>query len=153
MSLTGLVFSPDGRRIYFSNTAGDVWAFPVDEHHVAGKPALLPLPKLKAPKKKQAVEIPTGLAVSKEGHRLYVAGNLGNRLYELDTSTGAVLRSWATGVAPYDVVLAAGRAYVSNLGGRRPGISDPSAPAGVARRCGWIPCGLSPVKGRLPLSI
>ena len=40
------------------------------------------------------------------------------------------MRSWDTGVAPFDVVLAGGKAYVSNLGGRRPGSGDLAAPAG-----------------------
>jgi YVTN family beta-propeller protein len=126
MSLTGLAFSPDGRRIYLSNAGGDVWAFPVDEHHQAGEPAVLALP----PAKGQAHELPVGLAASEDGQRLYVAGNLGNRLYELETATGRVLRSWGTGVAPYDVVLAGAKAYVSNLGGRLPVEGDLTAPAG-----------------------
>jgi YVTN family beta-propeller protein len=126
MSLTGLAFSPDGRRIYLSNAGGDVWAFPLDEHHQAGEPAVLPLPPAKA----KEHEIPAGLAVSEDGQRLYVAGNLGNRLYELETGTGRLLRSWATGVAPYDVVLAGAKAYISNLGGRRPVEGDLTAPAG-----------------------
>jgi DNA-binding beta-propeller fold protein YncE len=62
------------------------------------------------------------LAVSGDGQRLYVAGNVANKLHELEAATGKVLRSWDTGVAPFDVVLAAGKAYVSNLGGRRPGM-------------------------------
>jgi DNA-binding beta-propeller fold protein YncE len=117
MSLTGLAFSPDGRRIYLSNAGGDVWAFPVDEHHAAGKPAVLALP----PARGKDHEIPVGLAVSEDGQRLYVSGNLGNRLYELETGTGRLLRSWSTGVAPYDVVLAGAKAYVSNLGGAASG--------------------------------
>ena len=79
---------------------------------------------------KQKLEIPTGIAVSADGKRLYVAGNLGNRLHEMDAESGKVLRSWDTGVAPFDVVLAGDKAYVSNLGGRRPGRSDFAAPAG-----------------------
>ena len=126
MSLTGLVFSPDGRHIYLSNAGGNVWAFPVDDYDEAGKPAVLSLPAAKG----KDHEVPAGLAVSPDGCRLYVAGNLGNRLYELEAATGKLLRSWDTGVAPYDIVLAGTRAYVSNLGGRRPLKSDLTAPAG-----------------------
>ena len=126
MSLTGLVFSPDGRHIYLSNAGGNVWAFPVDDYDEAGKPAVLPLPAAKG----KDHEVPAGLAVSPDGCRLYVAGNLGNRLYELEAATGKLLRSWDTGVAPYDIVLAGTRAYVSNLGGRRPLEGDLTAPAG-----------------------
>ena len=90
---------------------------------------MLPVPDANLPGHKRR-EIPTGLAVSADGQRLYVAGNLGNRLHELDAASGKVLRSWDTGVAPYDVVLVGGKAYVSNLGGRRPGSGDLTAPAG-----------------------
>ena len=55
---------------------------------------------------------------------------MGNRLLELDAQNGALEREWPCGVAPYDVVLAAGKAYVSNIGGRRPGQGDFAAPAG-----------------------
>jgi YVTN family beta-propeller protein len=126
MSLTGLAFSPDGRHIYLSNAGGNLWAFPVDDYHQAGKPAVLSLPAAKG----KDHEIPAGLAVSPDGWRLYVVGNLGNRLYELEAATGRLLRSWDTGVAPYDVVLAGAKAYVSNLGGRRPAKGDLTAPAG-----------------------
>lgn len=128
LSFTGLVFAPDGRRLYLANAGGDVWVFPVDDLRRAGKPTVLSLPDANAPKQKH--EIPTGIAVSADGQRLYVAGNLGNRLHELDTASGTVLRSWDTGVAPYDVVLVGNRAYVSNVGGRRPGNSDLTATAG-----------------------
>ena len=128
ISFTGLVFSPDGRRIYLSDTGGDVWVFPVDPLGQAGKPKVFAVPDANVPKQKR--EIPTGIAVSADGKRLYVAGNLGNRLHEMGAESGKVLRSWDTGAAPFDVVLAGDKAYVSNLGGRRPGSSDLAAPAG-----------------------
>src|SRR5262249_50401291 len=80
-------------------------------------------------------EIPAGLAISREGKRLYVALNLSNRLGELDAATGRVLRLWEVGVAPYDVVLAGEKAYVSNWGGRRP---DASSIVGPAGRGTWV---------------
>lgn len=132
LSLTGLAFSPDGRRLYLSNTGGNVWAFPLDESGRAGTPVVLSVPEAKAPQ--QAQELPTGLAVSADGQRLYVVGNLGNRLHELDTLSGKTLRSWDTGVAPHEVVLAGTKAYVSNRGGRRPGDGDLTAPAGKGTR-------------------
>ncbi len=128
MSLTGLAFSPDGRRIYLANTGGDVWAFPVDENRQAGARVVLPLPGAKPH------EIPTGLAISPDGKRLYVVGNLGNRLFELEAESGRLLRSWDTGLAPFDVALAGAKAYVSNLGGRRPAEGDLTAPAGRGTR-------------------
>ncbi len=38
----------------------------------------------------------------------------------IDTQAPSVVRAFDVGVAPFDVVLAAGKAYVSNWGGRRP---------------------------------
>jgi hypothetical protein len=40
------------------------------------------------------------------------------------------MRSWEVGVAPYDIVLAGSKAYISNWGGRRPGKTDVVGPAG-----------------------
>ncbi|MBN2375320.1 MAG: bifunctional YncE family protein/alkaline phosphatase family protein [Sedimentisphaerales bacterium] len=131
LSLTGLVFSPDGRRIYLSNVEGDVKVFSVNGKKVS-RLKRFSVPNAGAPKRSE--EIPTGLAVSADGKRLYVAGNLGNKLHEYDTETGDLLRTWDTGVAPFDVVLAAGKAYVSNSGGRCPGESDMAAPAGRETR-------------------
>jgi len=77
LSLTGLIFSPDGRRIYLSNVRGDVKVFSVDGKKVS-RFKKFSVPNAMAPKRKE--EIPTGLAVSADGKRLYVAGNLGNIL-------------------------------------------------------------------------
>ena len=106
----------------------------------------MPLPPANAPRRK--AEIPAGLAVSRDGKRLYVALNLSNRLAELDTATGKVLRLWDVGVAPYDVVLAGHKAYVSNWGGRAARREQRHRP----RRAGhawsaWTRCALSPAKG------
>jgi YVTN family beta-propeller protein len=132
LSFTGLAFSPDSSRIYLSNSKGNVWAFTLIEEQVFGPPQVFPLPETDSPKQRR--EIPSGLIVSPDGSRLYVTGNLGNSLHELDSSSGHLLHSWDTGVAPYDVVLAANKAYVSNLGGRRPGEKDRTALAGLGMR-------------------
>lgn len=133
LSLTGLVFSPDGRRIYLSNVYGNIKVFSVEadaaQGHKVTATTTFAVPEARTSRRK--MEIPCGLAVSQDGSKLYVAGNAANRLHELDTTSGAVLRSWNTGVAPFDVVLAAGKAYVSNSGGRRPEKGDLNAPAGA----------------------
>ncbi|UCD51276.1 MAG: bifunctional YncE family protein/alkaline phosphatase family protein [Phycisphaerales bacterium] len=132
LSYTGLIFSPDGSRIYLSNVNGDVKVFRVGpEGQVSGLPPIA-LPAANAPWRKE--EIPAGLAISRDGRRLYVVLNLSNRLAEIDTATGNVLRLWQVGFAPYDVVLAGDKAYVSNWGGRIPADDSLTGPAGQGTR-------------------
>ncbi len=128
LSLTGLVFSPDGTRIYMANVNGDIKVFGVDKKHKVTALYSIPLPPANAPLRK--AEIPAGIAVSADGKKLYVAGNLSNRLIELDAATGKVLHMWDVGVAPFDVVLCRNKAYVSNWGGRRPDADSLTGPAG-----------------------
>jgi YVTN family beta-propeller protein len=128
VSFTGLAFSPDGSRLYLANVNGSIKAFAVDKAHQISPLFTIPLPAVNAVGRK--AEIPAGIAVSKDGRRLYVALNLSNRLGEFDATTGKLLRTWEVGVAPYDVVLTGDKAYVSNWGGRRPDTNSVSGPAG-----------------------
>jgi len=128
VSYTGLVFSPDGGRIYMSNVDGSIKVFAVGVDARVRPECTFALPPANAPRR--AAEIPSGLAVSRDGERLYVCGNLSNTLIELDTRTGRARRTFDVGVAPYDVRVVGGKAYVSNWGGRRPGEGDLTGPAG-----------------------
>ncbi|MEN6577125.1 MAG: alkaline phosphatase family protein [Phycisphaerales bacterium] len=132
LSFTGLIFSPDGSRIYLSNVKGDVKVFRVGPEGQATGLRPIPLPAADAPWRKE--EIPAGLAISRDGRRLYVVLNLSNRLAEIDTETAKVLRLWPVGVVPYDVVLVGDKAYVSNWGGRRPDADSLTGPAGQGTR-------------------
>ena len=130
-SYTGLVFAPDGRLLFMSNVHGSVKVFAVRDATVVPSYSIQ-LPPANAPER--ARDIPSGLAVSADGSRLYVCGNLSNRLFEIDAATGDVLRTFDVGVAPYDVILVGDRAFVSNWGGRRPGPNDLTGPAGKGTR-------------------
>ncbi len=132
LSFAGLVFSPDGKQIYFSNVNGDIKVFRVEKNNLVAPLISFPLPAATAPSRK--AEIPAGLAVSADGKKLYVALNLSNQLLELDSATGKTLRLWEVGVAPFNVVLAGHKAYVSNWGGRRPDASAVTGPAGRGTR-------------------
>ena len=64
-------------------------------------------------------ELPSGMALSSDGSKLYVALNGANKLGVIDTATGTVLDEIPVGNAPRQVVLAdrGTVAYVSNEGG------------------------------------
>lgn len=129
LSFTGLTFSPNGSRIYLSNVNGDVKVFSVDKNHKIAALCSFVLPGTHLAGRQ--AEIPTGLAVSSDEKRLYVALNLGNRVAELNTANGRVQRVWNVGVAPYDVVIDRNKLYVSNWGGPRVDQNSLSGPAGL----------------------
>ncbi|WP_373652181.1 beta-propeller fold lactonase family protein [Schlesneria sp. DSM 10557] len=133
VSFTGLIFSPDGKQIFLSNVNGSIKVFTVSEATGTEAPSVkashtIPLPPANAPRRR--AEIPSGLAVTPDGSKLYVCGNLSNQLHEIELATGKTLRSIEVGAAPYDVVLAGHKAFVSNWAGRRPGSDAPKGPAG-----------------------
>ena len=128
VSFTGLIFSPNGKQIYLSNVNGSIKVFSVSDKHRVAPSHVIPLPPANALRRKP--EIPSGLAISSDGLRLFVCGNLSNRLHEIEIATGKTLRSFDVGAAPYDVVLVEGKAFVSNWAGRRPGPDDLKGPAG-----------------------
>jgi YVTN family beta-propeller protein len=132
VSFTGLVFAPDGGRLYMANVNGSIKVFTVAKDQTLHGSHSLLLPPTGLPKRTN--DIPAGLAVSPDGRRLFVVLNLSNRLAEFDTATGGVLRLFDVGFAPYDVVLAGDKAYVSNWGGRRPDAVSVTGPAGHGTR-------------------
>ncbi|HEX3717421.1 MAG TPA: bifunctional YncE family protein/alkaline phosphatase family protein [Verrucomicrobiae bacterium] len=128
LAYTGLVFSPDGTRIYLSNVNGDVKVFAVGKDRKVSPLFSIPLPPANMPGRKE--DIPAGIAVSPDGVKIYVALNVANKLAEIDSATGKVLRIWDVGVAPFGVALAGGKIYVSNWGGRRPDANSVVGPIG-----------------------
>jgi YVTN family beta-propeller protein len=127
-SYTGLIFSPDGRRIYLANVRGDIKVLAVGDQGRVTASHSLPLPQTGLSARQS--EIPAGLAISPDGKRLYVAGNLSNRLLELDTTTGETLRTIPVGSLPYEVLFVRDKLYVSNWGGPRPGATSTQGPSG-----------------------
>jgi YVTN family beta-propeller protein len=132
LSFTGLKFSPDGSHIYLANVNGDIKVFGVGKDHKISALFSILLPPANAPGRKE--EIPAGIAVSRDGKKIYVALNLSNRLAEIDAVTGKILRLWDVGVAPFDVVLGKNKIYVSNWGGRRPDADSVTGPIGEGAR-------------------
>ena len=128
MSYAGLTFSPDGKRLALSNVNGDVKLFEVAADGTIKPWRVVALPEAKAPHR--TAEIPAGIAWSADGTRLFVCGNLSNRLFEIDVNAGKVKKTYEVGVAPFNVVHVGQKLYVSNWGGRRPGPGDLTGPAG-----------------------
>lgn len=129
LSFTGLVFSPDGRRIYLSNVNGDLKVFSVDNGDHISPLASIPLPQANKPRRKY--DVPTGIAVSPDGSKVYVALNVENKVVEIDAATGKLLRTWKVGNAPYDLVVCRNKLFVSNLGGRLPDADSLVGPIGL----------------------
>jgi YVTN family beta-propeller protein len=127
LSFTGLIFSKDGSHLYLANVNGSIKVFNVAGPEITPSHSIA-LPHANAPRRKD--EIPAGLALSDDGTKLYVCGNLSNQLLEIELASGKVARAFPVGVAPYDVVLTGGKAYVSNWGGGRPRPGDLIGPAG-----------------------
>jgi len=128
MSYAGLSFSPDGKRLALSNVNGDVKLFEVSADGTIKPWRVVALPEAKSPHR--TAEIPAGIAWSADGARLFVCGNLSNRLFEVDVAAGRVKKTYEVGVAPFNVVRVGQKLYVSNWGGRRPGPGDLTGPAG-----------------------
>ena len=129
VSFTGLVFSPDGSRIFLSNVNGSIKVFAVDAtRHVS---ALFSIPLPATGLSYLEKDIPSGLAITPDGKLLYVALNVSNRLLELDAATGKTLRTFDVGNAPYAVSINGHKAFVSNWGGRRADEHSTNGPIGI----------------------
>jgi YVTN family beta-propeller protein len=66
-----------------------------------------------------APDLPSGMALTPDGSKLYVALNGVNELGVIDTATNALIQTIRVGNAPRQVVLVGNTAFVSNEGGRR----------------------------------
>lgn len=115
-SFTGLVLSPEGKRIYVTDATERILVAEFDGNRVMQwkDPIILPSPE------SGGSPAPGDLCFNEKGDRIYVTLSRNNSLAVLSTS-GKLLNEIATGVAPYSVILATpGKAYVSNWGGRQP---------------------------------
>lgn len=130
-SFKGIAFSPDGKRVYASNTKGSINVYEVSGDGQLTAAATIAIPARKSSRGGGA--LPVGLKVQSDGKTLLAALNLKNTLGEIDLATGKVLREIPVGNAPYDVVVVGSKAYVSNWAGRLPEGDVPTGPAGVGK--------------------
>jgi YVTN family beta-propeller protein len=132
-SFTGITFSRDGKKVFASSLKGIIEVRSIsDEGKLDAAPSIA-LPK--ASNKGKAVSaVPAGLALDPMQDHLWVVLNLKNSVTEIDLANGRVLREIPVGNAPYDVICAGGKIYVSNWAGRRPATGDPTGPSGSASK-------------------
>ena len=135
----GILYSPAGDTLWVSEP-DDVLRFEVGPEGTVTDPETpvkIPLSST-APSGAYA----SGLALSADGSKLYVAINGNNTLGVIDTATNALVKEIPVGNAPREVVIAGDKAFVSDQGGRKavgsdttnnsngtPIVSDPSTGA------------------------
>lgn len=86
-----------------------------------------------APEGESPLALPNEIAIQTEGEKafLYVVLNGNNQLAKIDLQTKQTLWKVPTGVAPYGLTVANGKAFVSNWGGKMPNKNDSKETAGV----------------------
>ena len=109
------LYSPDGKTLWVAQGA-DILRFSVLADGLLNPdPTTISLTDAKT----GADDLPSGMALSPDGSKLYVALNGENTLGVIDTSTNALVDQIPVGNAPRQVVLVGNQAFVSNEGGRR----------------------------------
>jgi YVTN family beta-propeller protein len=117
----GIVYSADGGSLWVSE-AKDVLRFEVGSEGIVTNPEApvrIPLTS-SAPSGAYA----SGLALSADGSKLYVAINGNNSLGVIDTATNELTKEIPVGNAPREVVIAGNKAFVSDQGGRKANSND-----------------------------
>jgi YVTN family beta-propeller protein len=110
----GVVWSPDGRRLFASAGSNNlVRTYELRQAQLTeGTPIVVADPKEPG--------YPAGLAMAPDGHTLFAAENVANRVVAIDVQSGKAIASAETGSRPYAVALSpdGGKVYVTNWGGR-----------------------------------
>ncbi|MFB3785011.1 MAG: alkaline phosphatase family protein [bacterium] len=122
-SVTGILFSPDGKTIYTTDASKSIHRARIGDHGIAtwDTPIVLPPPAI------GGVPAPAGLAFSNDGKELLVTLTRNNTLGIVNLETNEI-QQIDTGICPFTVILTRpGLAYVSNWGGRRPKEGEPTA--------------------------
>ncbi|HEY1950197.1 MAG TPA: hypothetical protein VGG97_24520 [Bryobacteraceae bacterium] len=123
-SFTGITYSADGTRLFFSQDDNHVVIAKVnpDTGHLTNDQSVtLPQPPADGRTYHNAKSInPGGIAVSEDGKRAYVVLNVVNALgvIDLTASPASLAAQIPVGNAPNSVVIRGHYAYVSNEGGR-----------------------------------
>ncbi|TCC24615.1 phosphoesterase [Kribbella speibonae] len=116
----GPTYSPDGSQVWLGQTDG-YRKFTVNSDGSLANPTFVAIPA-DGDKHSLAAEA----VFSADSSTVYSAVNGQNRVVAIDTATGAIKQSWATGNAPRDLVVVGNKLYVSNEGGRTARPGDPT---------------------------
>ncbi len=123
----GLVWSPNGDRLFASVSNGFVQTFRLQGQKLVGegKIDIRPDDDKDNPR-------PGGMAITKDGTRLYVAAMDRNAVVEVDLATSKRLREFPVQQLPYDVKLSEDERtlIVTNWGGRNVGDDEPKEQTG-----------------------
>jgi YVTN family beta-propeller protein len=117
-SFVGVAFSPAGDKIFVGGGASnDVKLFSMTPAGTYAAAGTIPI---------SGGSAPSGLSLSADGTRLYVALNMTNEVAVIDTTTSTILARVKVGIYPYTTVVSAdgSRVYVTNWGGKVPGPTD-----------------------------
>ena len=116
----GPLWSADGKTLWFPQTS-DLVHFAVAADGTVSSPVVIPLSTTivnLTTGNTTVPDLPSGMALSQDGSKLYVALNGVNKLGVIDTATNQLIQVIPVGNAPRQVVLVGNDAFVSNEGGR-----------------------------------
>jgi YVTN family beta-propeller protein len=123
-SYAGIAFRPGDRELWASETSRNgpdsILIASLNELGMPGEAARIDLPNH---------PLPTGIAFAPDGKTAYVAFSRNNSLAVIDAETRTVRQEIPTGMAPFGVVIAKGRVFVTNRAGRPPDGSESVAPS------------------------
>src|SRR5262249_5607348 len=126
----GVAFSPDGTHAYASAGGNNkIRVYDVAGQHLTETTPIV-LPVLTGPNGKPINLYPAGLSISPDGHTLYVADNLGDRMSVIDLATSTVTATIAVGHNPFTTLVSKDgkTVYVSNWGDTTISVVDVSGP-------------------------
>jgi YVTN family beta-propeller protein len=115
----GPLWSADGKSLWFPQSE-DLVHFSVAPTGKVSSPVIIPLVtaiKNLTTGLSYTADLPSGMALSSNGAKLYVAFNGVNQLGVINTATNKLIKVIKVGNAPRQVVLVGNNAFVSNEGG------------------------------------